>query len=91
MPTLGDIGNHGETQKSHNADYSEDTHIGKIQEYKDTRIRIYRRYEDDGYRPFPPSSPSSRVEGRGGFDSGVFDRHLWSLCVSGHSHPGWYR
>ena len=55
---------------------------------KDTRIRIcgrYGRYEDGRYRPFPLFSPPSRVEERGEFDSGVFDRHLWSLCVSCNS------
>ena len=45
----------------------------------------YGRYEDGRYRPFPLFSPPSRVEERGEFDSGVFDRHLWSLCVSCNS------
>lgn len=41
MLALGDIGNHGEAQKSHNAACLEDTHIGK-----NTKIQGYEYAKD---------------------------------------------
>lgn len=63
MLALGDIGNHGEAQKSHNAACLEDTHIGKIQEYKrykNTDIRKIRGQQVSPPSRLPPRRPVSR-------------------------------
>ena len=91
MLALGDIGNHGEAQKSHNAACLEDTHIGKIQEYKRYKNTDIRKIRGQQVSPLSAFLPVGPCRGAGSFGSHVSDEHLWSLYVSGHSRPGWYR
>ena len=67
MLALGDIGNHGEAQKSHNTACLEDTHIGKIQEYKRYKNTDIRKIRGQQVSPLPAFLPAEPCRGAGRF------------------------